>query len=81
MKILVYGSKGWIGNQFVNILKNSNTDFVEGIARVDNDTDLLEEINQHDPTHVISFIGRTHGKIDNKVYRGKILSLEMNYFC
>ena len=22
MKILVYGSKGWIGNQFIEILKN-----------------------------------------------------------
>jgi nucleoside-diphosphate-sugar epimerase len=24
MKILVYGSKGWIGNQFVQILKEKN---------------------------------------------------------
>ena len=30
--------------------------------------DLIEEINQSKPSHIISFIGRTHGKIDDKIY-------------
>ena len=62
MNILIYGSKGWIGNQFVEILKSQNFSFVEGISRVDNYENLLEEINQVKPSHIISFIGRTHGQ-------------------
>jgi dTDP-glucose 4,6-dehydratase len=68
MKILVYGSKGWIGNQFVEILKDTNTNYVEGKSRVDNEIELQEEIQTIQPTHVVSFIGRTHGKINNKTY-------------
>jgi len=73
MKILVYGSKGWIGNQFIKLLENlcsSNVDieYIEGKSRVDNEKQLLEEITNTNPTHIISFIGRTHGKINNKTY-------------
>jgi len=68
MKILVYGSKGWIGNQFISILKNSNIVFAEGKSRLDNELETEKEIINVQPTHVISFIGRTHGKIDNKLY-------------
>ena len=68
MKILVYGSKGWIGQQFVKILENKNAIFYQGNARVDNEIDLLQEIEELQPTHVVSFIGRTHGKIGEKVY-------------
>jgi len=77
MQILVYGSKGWIGSQFINILENlKNTQdtiipdlvYTEGNSRIDNEKQLLEEITKVSPTHVVSFIGRTHGKIDNKVY-------------
>jgi dTDP-glucose 4,6-dehydratase len=68
MKILVYGSKGWIGNQFVEILKDTNTNYVQGKSRVDNEIELEQEIQTVQPTHVISFIGRTHGKINNKTY-------------
>ncbi len=59
MKILVYGSKGWIGSMFLNILNNH--DFVCGEARVDNYEDVTREIETIKPTHVVSFIGRTHG--------------------
>lgn len=68
MKVLVYGSKGWIGNQFIEILKNNHIDFTEGQSRTDNEFTLKDEITTHAPTHVVSFIGRTHGKIDNKIY-------------
>lgn len=68
IKILVYGSKGWIGNQFINILKNNNICFVQGNSRVDNQSQLTEEIKDTNPTHIISFIGRTHGKIGKKIY-------------
>jgi 3,5-epimerase/4-reductase len=68
MNILVYGSNGWIGNQFVNLLSSRNLTFVKGVARTDNNVALLEEIESVNPTHVVSFIGRTHGKIGDKVF-------------
>jgi dTDP-glucose 4,6-dehydratase len=68
IKILVYGSKGWIGCQFINELKKSSLEYYEGKSRVNNDEELIKEIDLINPTHIISFIGRTHGKIDDKVY-------------
>jgi len=68
MKILVYGTKGWIGGQFVNILKEKKMDFVEGLSRADCEKDIIQELEYVQPTHVVSFIGRTHGKIQDKVY-------------
>ena len=37
MHILVYGSNGWIGSQFINILKKYNISYSCGKSRVDND--------------------------------------------
>ena len=68
IKVLVYGSQGWIGNQFIQILKQNNIFFIEGKSRVDNEIELLKEITIVNPTHIVSFIGRTHGKINNKIY-------------
>mgnify|MGYP003986067603 CR=1 FL=1 len=68
MKILIYGSKGWIGCQFIEILKNDQTEYYEGKSRVDNLQEVEDEIKAVKPTHVISLIGRTHGKIEDKVY-------------
>ena len=65
MNILIYGSKGWIGQQFLDLLKNNNINFIEGKERENNYED---ENNTYKPSHVISLIGRTHGKIDDKVY-------------
>lgn len=70
MKILIYGGNGWIGSQFKNILKNNSIDFIESNIKVDieNKELLMEEIINLKPTNVISFIGRTHGKIEDKYY-------------
>ena len=68
MIVLVYGSRGWIGKQFINLLKINNIIFVEGNVRVNHINDLENEINTINPTHIVSFIGRTHGKINNKIY-------------
>ena len=68
MKILIYGSRGWIGSQFKEILENQNINYTEGNSRVDNEIELLQEIVKINPTHIISFIGRTHGKILDKEY-------------
>jgi 3,5-epimerase/4-reductase len=68
MKILIYGPKGWIGNQFVELLTKEGITFHCGSSRTDNEIDLTREIDEIQPTHVVSFIGRTHGKIGDKVY-------------
>jgi dTDP-glucose 4,6-dehydratase len=68
MKVLLYGSNGWIGNQFLELLLSNNIDVVCGSSRVDNIDELINEISNINPTHVVSFIGRTHGVIDGKVY-------------
>jgi 3,5-epimerase/4-reductase len=68
MNVLVYGAKGWIGQQFIQVLKANNVRFVAGISRADNSETLTAEITSVNPTHVVSFIGRTHGKIGEKVY-------------
>ena len=67
MKILVYGSRGWIGNQVIDFLKKNNIDYFEGKERVNNPIDLEKEIETINPTHILSLIGRTHGKIGEKV--------------
>ena len=70
MNILIYGGKGWIGSQFVDILKILNIDFKVSSIKVDLNlkTEILNEIENYKPTNVISFIGRTHGKIGDKYY-------------
>jgi nucleoside-diphosphate-sugar epimerase len=68
IKVLVYGSKGWIGCQFTKILESNNIIYCEGKARVDNIDDVMSELLKTSPTHIVSFIGRTHGKIGEKIY-------------
>jgi len=68
MKVLVYGHAGWIGGQFVELVKKNNVNHVLGISRVDDTSSLLQELDIVSPSHVVSFIGRTHGKIGEKVY-------------
>jgi dTDP-glucose 4,6-dehydratase len=65
MKLLVYGSKGWIGSQFMKMVDNTT---VEGKCRLNNIEAVREELKSVKPTHVFCFTGRTHGKIGDKVY-------------
>jgi 3,5-epimerase/4-reductase len=71
MNILIYGGKGWIGSQFCSLINketpNVNTIHL-GKARADNIQAVKAEIKEIKPTHIVSFIGRTHGKIGNKIY-------------
>jgi dTDP-glucose 4,6-dehydratase len=81
MKILVYGHKGWIGQQFIAILREkaekhfdyeygtyTDYEYVLGDARADNVEDVTRELVLYRPTHVVSFIGRTHGTIGDQVF-------------
>jgi 3,5-epimerase/4-reductase len=58
---LIYGGNGWIGKQFIQLLKHEQIKYSIGFARCNNADDLRMEIENIKPTHVISFIGRTHG--------------------
>ena len=68
MKILIFGHKGWIGNMMCNILDKNNITYVKSNVRANNKNDVEEEIKSLNPTHVMSFIGRTHGVIGDKVF-------------
>ncbi len=68
-RILVYGARGWIGGQFLQLLKDKGIDFVRGSSRIGEDSDRVveDEILETAPTHVASFIGRTHGPGNNTI--------------
>jgi dTDP-glucose 4,6-dehydratase len=66
MNVLIYGSNGWIGSMFKNTMIKNNIEFCCGKSRVDCRSTLVEEMDRIQPTHIISFIGRTHGTIGDK---------------
>ena len=68
MRVLLYGSKGWIGGQFADVLRSQEVEFVEATSRADDMDAVSKELDDVKPTHVASFIGRTHGKIGDKEY-------------
>ena len=61
MKFLIFGHKGWIGSMVINLLNKQKISFVCASSRADNKIAVEEEIIKHSPTHIMSFIGRTHG--------------------
>ena len=67
-KIIVYGGKGWIGSQFCEILNNQEKDYISLNTRIDNYEAVENDIKKYDPSHIISFTGRTHGNINGKEY-------------
>jgi nucleoside-diphosphate-sugar epimerase len=68
MKFLVYGVNGWIGSLVFDLLKKENLDVVAGNCRVNNIQELEKEIQNIQPTHVISLIGRTHGVYKETIF-------------
>jgi len=68
MKFLVYGSRGWIGSKVVKYLEEQKIDYVIGNARVEDVASIEKEIQDTEPTNVISLIGRTHGTFENRYY-------------
>jgi 3,5-epimerase/4-reductase len=72
IKLLVFGSKGWIGGQFIDYLKSNHSNdeefqYIETNVRADNEVMVNDIIIAHSPTHIISFIGRTHGEGINSI--------------
>jgi 3,5-epimerase/4-reductase len=67
MKILFFGSRGWIGKQFGDYLNNNGITYIGTDVRADDEKAVEAEIKLYSPTHIISFIGRTHGEENNTV--------------
>lgn len=66
-KILIYGGKGWIGNQIVELLnKYTNTETIVSETRVKDYNEILDELKEILPSHVICCIGKTSGIVDDK---------------
>jgi len=68
MKVLIYGSRAWIGGKVLKHFQDEGIEIIEGTSRVDNIKSLEEEIITIKPTHIISTIGRTHGTYNGKNY-------------
>jgi dTDP-4-dehydrorhamnose reductase len=61
MKILFFGNKGWIGNQFINFLKTKSLEIINSSYRADDFENVYNELINIKPSHVVCMIGRTHG--------------------
>jgi dTDP-glucose 4,6-dehydratase len=76
MKILIFGGNGWIGTQFRDVcdrakLGGSDIEYkISQVRRVSLQTqsEIIEEVTAYMPTHVVSFLGRTHGSIGSNTY-------------
>lgn len=63
MKILIYGSSGYIGtNLYKYLLKNENIILIKGMSRCDDYINLNKEIQLINPDRIICCIGRSSGK-------------------
>ena len=68
MNVLLYGANGWIGAQVSELLLAAGHRVVKGQVRAEDQSGLEKEIQTVNPTHVMSFIGRTHGSIGDKAF-------------
>lgn len=68
MNVLIFGHKGWIGGMMCNLLEENNIDYVTSSVRANDKVGVERELLKIKPTHVMSFIGRTHGTHDGKKY-------------
>jgi 3,5-epimerase/4-reductase len=74
MRVLVFGARGWIGQQFLN---NTKHEIIEATTRPEHFQDSFDEIQQVNPDCVISFLGRTYGKDHNGTLIPSIDYLEL----
>ncbi|RNF12339.1 putative dTDP-4-dehydrorhamnose reductase domain protein [Trypanosoma rangeli] len=61
MRFLVWGHKGWIGQAFMKLLKDSGFEAVGAESRADDVAAVEHELHVVQPDRVVSFIGRTRG--------------------
>jgi dTDP-glucose 4,6-dehydratase len=69
MHVLVYGYKGWIGQQVCQLLSEKGHTWIGGQCRVDDVNSVKAELllSGNKVTHVFCVIGRTHGPGHNTI--------------
>ena len=68
IRVLCYGSNGWIGKQLFRLCVN-HPDVIwihSAESRADDIESVRLELDSMEPTHVLNCIGRTHGVLDGK---------------
>ena len=66
--VLVFGGNGWIGSKVVKLLQNLKINVITSSCRADDINAIQKEIDDiGNVTHIMSFIGRTHGTYNNEV--------------
>jgi 3,5-epimerase/4-reductase len=77
MKWLVFGHKGWIGQQVVKIIESKEYIVVTTDIRAGDEQNVDKLLQDIQPDRVISLIGRTHGEgyttIDYLEQKGKLI--------
>jgi 3,5-epimerase/4-reductase len=62
MKIILFGARGWIGSQILQLLQQEpNLNVICPLERADNVADVAHLLDTEQPDSVISIIGRTRG--------------------
>jgi hypothetical protein len=54
-------SGGWIGKKIKTYIDKRGGEMVAGVARVDNQANVLAEVEKHEPDQILSVLGRTQG--------------------
>ncbi len=69
MKLLILGHNGWICKKFIKYLNEipNNINIITYNSKI-KDNSFEKIIIKSKPSHIISFIGRTSGKIEDKIY-------------
>lgn len=86
MKVLVFGSRGWIAGHMRKFLLERGFEVLDAESRADDVKGVRREIEQKLPDRVLSLIGRTHGPgystIDYLELPGKLVeNLQDNLFA
>lgn len=68
MNVLILGHNGWIGKMVIELLKKDKIPYITTNIRAEDKLKFEEFIASTKPTHIMSFIGRTHGTIGDKKY-------------
>lgn len=65
--VVLFGHKGWIASLFIPYLEAEGFDIIYPNIRADDEGALRTFFAEHQPSHVVSMIGRTHGPECNSV--------------
>ena len=83
--LLIYGSRGWIGTQFIKLCKEKQINYILGQSRVENIDAVRQEVELNKPTHISTVSCRTRlylkhsSKMINLLLPPSVQSLKGNH--